>query len=147
MSRARSLIAIALVACGTPTPPPVIPVTPVHVVTPLPLEHDMPKLNTRTLKLYEATASVLTAANATCATATTQFGVLKTANADYLAARAIVITEGRTPALQKAIDANEVHGQPLGTAAALILKAPLMRSCANDRAFTDAYEDLFGAVP
>lgn len=148
MSRAVLLIAIAsaIVACGTSAAP-TAPVAPAKVVAPhLPLDQDMPGLATRTVTFYEAAAAALTAANATCATARVQFGGVKTANADYLAARATVIADGRTRALQDAIDANEVHGQPLATAAILIVGAPLMKTCATDRAFTDAYEDLFGAV-
>ena len=138
----KRLVLVLVVACAAPPAarPPAAPAPP---PAPLPLDRDLPALARRTLALYEATAQLLSS-GVSCADATVQLGSLRTAHAADLAARATVIAEARTPALQIALDA---HAGSLGAAASAILGAPLMKTCAPDRAFTDAYEVLFGAQP
>ncbi|HEY4058034.1 MAG TPA: hypothetical protein VGM39_15575 [Kofleriaceae bacterium] len=139
---------VLLAACGSspaarPTTPSPAPTTASAPAGPAPLDQNLPVLATRATQLYQSVAKLL-AANTDCATATAQLRDLAAANADVVAANKKVLHEGRAKDLRAAL---EPHATDLDTAAQEIVAAPLMRSCSQDRAFTDAFDELVGAPP
>lgn len=111
---------------------------------PLALDQDLPRLATRSIKLYQDVAAAFTAAGADCAAATAKLGALQTDNADVIAANAKVLHDGRARELRAAL---EPHAADLDAAAKTIVDSTTMKTCSPDRAFADSFDKLVGAPP
>jgi hypothetical protein len=122
----------------TPPPPPADAVIAVDV----PLDQDLPQLATRAVLLYEDVLAAFAAAGADCAAAATRLGELATRHADVIAANARVLRDGRNLQLQLAL---RPHDDRFEAAARGIIESPTLAACAQDPAFADAYDALFGA--
>ncbi|HEY4179967.1 MAG TPA: hypothetical protein VGM90_24160 [Kofleriaceae bacterium] len=145
----RIVAFVLLAACGSSpapkatTPPPVAPTTAAAAPQPVPLDQNLPVLATRATQLYQSVAKLLTA-NTDCAAATVQLKQLEAANADVVAANKKVLHDGRAKELRAAL---EPHATDNDAAAQEIVAAPLMRTCSQDRAFTDTFDELVGSPP
>lgn len=145
----RLVALVLLAACGSSpapapaSPQPVAPTTAPAAAGPVTLDQNLPVLATRATQLYQSVAKLLTAST-DCASATTQLQALQAANADVVTANKKVLHDGRAKELRAAL---EPHAAELDAAAKEIVAAPLMRTCSQDRAFTDAFDDLVGAPP
>ncbi|CAN5805709.1 hypothetical protein BH11MYX2_BH11MYX2_33680 [soil metagenome] len=144
----RLVALVLLAACGstqapTSTTPPPGPTVAPAPAGPAPLDENLPVLATRATQLYQSVAKLLTA-NTDCLQATAQLAELDAANADVVAANEKVLHDGRAKELRAAL---EPHATDLDAAAKEIVAAPLMGACSQDRAFTDAFDQLVGAPP
>lgn len=142
-------LVLAIAACGpsaTAAPPttPAPPAPPADAAVPLPLDRDLPLLAQRATRLYQDVAQAFGAVGEDCAAATARLGELLQAHADVVAANAKVLHEGRAGELRAAL---EPHAPVLDAAAKAIVESPTMSRCAEDVAFTDAFDRLVGAPP
>jgi hypothetical protein len=149
MSAMRHLIAIALAACSSAAPSPVKP-APVATVDAGPppdaaaLDHDLPRLAERGVKLYEEVAQAFRGAGEDCGAATTKLGELARVYGDVTAANRTVLHEGRARELKVAL---APHEDRLDAAAKDIMQSSTMARCAQDPAFSKSFDDLVGAPP
>jgi hypothetical protein len=135
---------VAAAACGGTAPPPAPPVVravpPVAVAAPGPaLDQDLPALVARSLAMQQAVGTVL-AATTDCAAVTARLGQLAGAYRDVATANAKVLHDGRGAELRAAI---EPQAPAFDGAARAIMEAPTMAKCAEDPAFTRAFDALF----
>lgn len=155
----RRLLLLLVIACGNnatpprapaspPPPPPDAAVDAPATNAPPPtsgaLDRDLPRLAERSVALYEAVVTTFRAAGADCAAATKRLDELRAEYAEVTDANAKVLHEGRAREL-KAVLVN--YDDKLDAAAKEIVGSQTMSKCANDRAFTKAFDDLVGAPP
>jgi hypothetical protein len=158
----RVWIVLATLGCGTTSTPPTTPAPgsgsappvdaaiPVVVVDapppppPLPLDRDLPRLAERAVALWEALVAAFRAAGADCAAATQSLAKLRTEYGDVTAANHQVHQQGRERELKAAL---AKHDAKLDAAAREIVGSRTMSQCADDRGFTQAFDDLVGVRP
>ena len=145
------LLAIALGACPKPTPDPTPPppLTPpdaavevgleLDAASILPLDQDLPRLALRSVELYEEIARVFAATGPDCAGAATKLRAMQPAYADVVAANAAVLHTGGAKTLRAAL---EPHAARFDAVAGAIATSTTMKSCADDRELTDAFDAL-----
>jgi hypothetical protein len=144
-----SIVAVVVVAaCASkPAPVPVEPGTthaPPPPAQPVALDRDYGKLAERATQLYRDVAGVFAAAGEDCPAAAQKLAELHDSYADVVAANEKVLHEGRARELRSALAAHE---QDLDASARAIVESSTMATCSQDRAFTDAFDDLVGAPP
>ncbi len=138
-------IAVTLAGCGNhPAPAEVTRPTPADaaVVDAEPLDHDLDRLAARSVDMFEELGRVLAAGNS-CAATTTALGELEARFADVIAANARVLHDGREMQLKIALRHYDDRFQ---AAAKRVVSAGVLATCANDAAFTAAYDRLAGAA-
>jgi hypothetical protein len=109
---------------------------------PLPLDRDLPRLATRALAMYEAIAVAFREAGTDCSVATAKLVGIEAANADVIAANALVVRDGRSAELRLALKPQETR---FGVAAAAVMGSPVLPACAHEPAFTAAFDGLAGS--
>ena len=140
-----ALVALAALACGSPPPPPPPaapappPPPPADAAVDASLDQDLPRLAARSLRLYEELVAAFRAAGEDCAAAAARLGELRATYAEVVAANAAVLHAGRAKELRAALAA---HDEQLDAAARAIAGSPTLAACANDAAFTRAFDDL-----
>jgi hypothetical protein len=145
MSRAcAAVIALGLAAgCGNPGPGPASPPPPppadAAIPDALPLDRDYARLAERAVALYEDIAAAFRDADQDCPRATAALGGLAAEYGDVVAANAKVLHEGRARELKPALAGHE---ERFDAAARAIVQSPTMASCADDPAFTQAFDEL-----
>ena len=144
-------LAIALSACPKPTPdptppPPLPPPDATVAVAPeldaapiLPLDQDLPRLALRGVELYEEIARVFAATGPDCAGAAAKLRAMQPAYADVVAANAAVLHTGGAKALRAAL---EPYAARFDAVAKAIATSTTIKSCADDRELTDAFDAL-----
>jgi len=134
-------------ACGKPakpaTPAPAPPPDAATAEAPA-LDRDLAQLAERAVKLYEAVAEAFRAAGTDCGQATAKLTGLSGVYRDVVAANAKILHEGRARELKQALAR---YGDQLDAAAKAIVDSPTLASCAEDPAFTRAFDDLVAAPP
>ncbi|HSK01489.1 MAG TPA: hypothetical protein VK932_09620 [Kofleriaceae bacterium] len=140
----------ALAGCGNPGPGkpatagPAAQPADAGVPDALPLDRDYDRLAVRAVALYEAVAEAFRAAGEDCERATARLGELAAAYRDVVAANAKILHEGRARELKRPL---AKHGDRFDAAARAIMGSEAMARCAEDPAFTNAFDDLVGAPP
>ncbi|MGN6103828.1 MAG: hypothetical protein ACTHU0_01870 [Kofleriaceae bacterium] len=141
--RLSTLLVLALAGCGSRAPaahpPEPAPATPDAAVDAAPLHDDLAQLARRAVQLYEDISAAFAAAGTDCAAATTRLVELRGTHGEVTAANARVVQEGRGPALKAALAPYDAR---LDAAAAAIMRSPTLASCAEDPAFTTAFDEL-----
>ena len=148
MTRVLWIALVAVVSCGHPAPAPAPPVTPpvapaVDAAVQTDLDHDLPRLASRSTQMYQDVAAAFVAAGEDCAAATAKLTAIQKSYADVMAAIAKVLHDGRARELRAAL---EPSADALDAAAKSIVDSKTMRKCSPDRAFTAAF-DFIGAPP
>ena len=152
----RRALLLLVIGCGprTPTqkppPPPapdaaiVVDAAPVVVLpdAPPPLDRDLPRLAERSVALYAAVVATFRTAGTDCPMATKQLVALRDEYRDVTTANAKVLREGRARELKAAL---AKHDDKLEASAKEIVASKTIKSCANDRAFTKAFDELVAA--
>ena len=148
---ASSVALYAVAACRSPTPPvepaeplPAAAVVDAGVPEQVSLDRDLPQLAARASKLYQEIAQAFATAGADCPGATTRLRALQQTHADVITANAKVLHDGRARELRAAL---EPHAEALDASAKAIVDSSTMRTCSQDRAFTDAFDELVGSPP
>ena len=138
---------LAIAACGRAAPPlrPVSSPTMATTAaprTPLPLDQDLPRLARRGSELLQELARAFETSGEDCGAAVTRLLALKASHGDVIAANAKVLRDGRGQQLQGALAA---YAAASSAAASSIMGSKTMTTCAGDRAFTNAYDELLAA--
>ena len=149
MSRAI-WIAIGVVAgCDRRPAPTPVPIQTVTIDAAAPrdapgLDQDLPRLATRSLKLYEEVAAAFTASGEDCAAAATALGVLRERYLDVVTANEAILRDGRARELRTALAAYE---EQFDAAAKAIVQSATLSACSQDGPFARAFDQLVGAPP
>lgn len=144
MTRMAWLLAIA--ACSGTAPPPAQRVAappPVVIDAAVPdaaLDQDLPRLVERSLAMYRDVVAALAAGGSDCAAAAARLRELAGAHRDVVVANAKVVRDGRSEQLRTAL---APHGDAFDAAARDVMQSPTMARCANEPAFTRAFDELF----
>ncbi|HEY0476908.1 MAG TPA: hypothetical protein VGD37_05260 [Kofleriaceae bacterium] len=135
----------AALACSSRPPPAQRAAAPVAVadagapVDALPLDQDLPRLVDRLLAMYQDVGKAFSASQGDCAAATARLRELTGRYRDAAAANAKVLHDGRDQELRAALGPR---GEAFDAAAAAVLQSPTMSRCAQDAAFSKAFDDL-----
>lgn len=155
----RRAFLVLLLACGPktqkPLPPPlppdatiVVDAAPVVIApdapAPGPLDRDLPRLAERSVALYAAVTAAFRTAGADCAAAAKQLGLLRGEYAEVVVANTKVLHSGRGRELKAAL---AKYDDKLEASAKEIVASVTIKACANDRAFTKAFDDLVATPP
>ena len=150
MTRVLWIALAALASCGHPAPAPAPPITPpvapaltADAAVPTDLDHDLPRLASRSIQMYQEVAAAFVAVGEDCAAATARLTAIQNGYADVMTAIAKVLHDGRARELRAALEPN---ADTLDAAAKSIVDSKTMRKCSPDRAFTAAF-DFIGAPP
>jgi uncharacterized protein (DUF4415 family) len=150
-----ALVAAACGSCSSPTTPKVPTPGSGHppadaapaVVVPAdaaPLDHDLPRLAERSVKLYQDVVAAFQAAGEDCSSAATKLNELRQTYADVVTANATVLHENRARELREALKPHEAQ---LDAAAKAIMESKTLSKCAQDGTFARAFDELVGAPP
>jgi hypothetical protein len=147
MSRWAWLATLAI-GCGHPSAPAnpgrgsAAPTADASVEAPVALEHDLPRLAVRAVKLYRDWQTALAEAGTDCVVATTKMNAIADANADVIDAnRKILRDHARVKALRLEL---EKHQAELDASAKAIVESPTMQQCSQDPGFARALDRLGG---
>lgn len=139
---------LLLAACSSSSPAtrpaPPAPAEQTAAAEPVTLDRDYPRLAERATQLYREVAGVFDVAGENCPAATTKLSELQRTYADVVAANAKILREGRARELRPALAAHE---QELDASAKAIVESKTMATCSQDKAFTNAFDELVGAPP
>jgi hypothetical protein len=145
-------LATIAISCGHPSAPanpkpgtgtPATPPPDAAVDALVALEHDLPRLAERAVKLYADWSVALREAGDDCAQATTKMNAIADANLDVIDANRRVLRGPRDRV--KALRAElEKHQAALDASAKSIVESPTMRKCSTDPAFARASDRLGG---
>jgi hypothetical protein len=142
-------LVIAALGCGghpapavAPAPPPrravVVPAAP---PVPLPLDQDLARLAQRSVAMYQALATALYEVGDSCAAGATKLDELTAKFDDVVAANAKVVHDGRGAELRAALAPHEAE---LASAARSVMGSSIVAHCAQDAAFTAAFDRFVG---
>jgi hypothetical protein len=147
----RALWIACAIACSgrSDRPPPAQPVVPPVVpadaaVDAPPLDQDLPRLAERSLAMYQDLVAAFSASGQDCAAAITRMHELGDRYRDVTTANAKVLHDGRAKQLQAAL---APHSAELDAAAAAVVHSAVVSSCAQDRAFSRAFDELVAPPP
>jgi hypothetical protein len=146
----RALLIACAIACSgrSDRPPPAQPVAPVVVVDAAvdapPLDQDLPRLAERSLAMFKDLVAAFSASGQDCAAAIAKMHELGDRYRDVTLANAKVLHDGRAKQLQAAL---APHSAELDAAAAAVVHSAVVSSCAEDRAFSKAFDELVSPPP